>query len=209
MAFAFRTYWQPGINLKRVPPWLNPSVSGACSAADAKDITRQHALGYMPSTLARGQTWWSILETVTTASIQLFPRYEFRFPYLDKDLVNFLFAIPPEQIQRPGRRRSLMRQALKGIVPLIVLERRRKAFINCSPRVALQQASQSIRRDLPFSPTVKVHAVQPRQFEGALDSLVKGTNVQWMTGVSRTIAFDLWMKSMAGFVQQESMRFDP
>jgi asparagine synthetase B (glutamine-hydrolysing) len=51
-----------------------------------------------------------------------------RYPFLDKDLVNYLFSIPREQILRPGRRRSLMRRALANIVPHEVLERRRKAY---------------------------------------------------------------------------------
>jgi hypothetical protein len=37
--------------------------------------------------------------------------YEFLYPFLDLDLVNFLLRVPTNQLLRPGRRRSLMRRA--------------------------------------------------------------------------------------------------
>lgn len=40
-----------------------------------------------------------------------------RYPYLDRDLLEFAFAIPREQMVRVGHRRSLMKRALAGIVP--------------------------------------------------------------------------------------------
>ena len=71
-------------------------------------------------------------------------RREYRYPYLDWDLVEFLLCVPREQLVRPGRRRYMMRNALKGIVPAEVLERRRKAFITRSPLLALQSARERI-----------------------------------------------------------------
>jgi asparagine synthase (glutamine-hydrolysing) len=52
---------------------------------------------------------------------------EVRFPYLDRGLLEFMFAIPQEQIVRVGQRRSLMKRALVGIVPDEILNRKRKA----------------------------------------------------------------------------------
>jgi asparagine synthase (glutamine-hydrolysing) len=53
---------------------------------------------------------------------------EKRYPFLDRDLLEFLFNIPREQLVRPSERRSLLRRALRGIVPNEVLERSRKAY---------------------------------------------------------------------------------
>jgi asparagine synthase (glutamine-hydrolysing) len=49
-----------------------------------------------------------------------------RYPYLDRDLLEFTYAIPREQIVRVGQRRSLMRRAFVGIVPGEVLNRKKK-----------------------------------------------------------------------------------
>lgn len=63
--------------------------------------------------------------------------HEKRYPYLDRDLLAFLYAVPREQLVRPGQRRSLMRRALTGLVPSEVLQRKRKAFVSRSPFKAL------------------------------------------------------------------------
>jgi asparagine synthase (glutamine-hydrolysing) len=48
--------------------------------------------------------------------------------YYDRDLVQFLLAIPGEQLLRAYQRRSLMRRGLKGIVPDVVLTRKTKSI---------------------------------------------------------------------------------
>ncbi len=52
---------------------------------------------------------------------------EARYPYLDRGLLEFVYAIPREQLVRVGQRRSLMRRALAGIVPGEILNRKRYA----------------------------------------------------------------------------------
>jgi asparagine synthase (glutamine-hydrolysing) len=75
------------------------------------------------------------------------PRFTFAsqsgLPYYDRDLVQFLFAIPGEQILRPQQRRSLMRRGLKGIVPGVVLSRSTKWLGQREPaREMLDNAAQ-------------------------------------------------------------------
>ena len=65
------------------------------------------------------------------------PPYEKRYPYLDLGLLEFMFAVPREQLVRPTQRRSLMRRALVGIVPDEILNRKMKAFVARSPLVAI------------------------------------------------------------------------
>jgi asparagine synthase (glutamine-hydrolysing) len=59
---------------------------------------------------------------------------EVRYPYYDRDLLAFMYAIPREQIVRAGQRRSLMKRALVGIVPTELLNRKRKPFVALQPR---------------------------------------------------------------------------
>jgi asparagine synthase (glutamine-hydrolysing) len=51
---------------------------------------------------------------------------EVRYPYFDRTLLEFVYAIPCDQIVRVGQRRSLMKRALVGIVPNEVLNRRKR-----------------------------------------------------------------------------------
>lgn len=59
---------------------------------------------------------------------------EVRFPYLDRDFLEFMYAIPREQVVGVGKRRFLMKRALAGIVPTELLNRRRKAFVPEVPK---------------------------------------------------------------------------
>jgi asparagine synthetase B (glutamine-hydrolysing) len=56
-----------------------------------------------------------------------------RYPYLDRDLLEFAFAIPREQMVRVGQRRSLMKRALVGIVPDELLRKRKTAPASQDP----------------------------------------------------------------------------
>jgi len=51
---------------------------------------------------------------------------EIAFPYLDCDLVQFLMSIPGEIQSYDGVPRGLMRQAMRGIVPDAIVDRRSK-----------------------------------------------------------------------------------
>jgi len=42
---------------------------------------------------------------------------EARHPFLDRDLAEFLFAIPPEQVFQPGATKYILRKALDGLLP--------------------------------------------------------------------------------------------
>ena len=48
------------------------------------------------------------------------------YPFLDRDLVEFLLAIPIDQIQRPGQLRSIQRRALADILPPKIARRKSK-----------------------------------------------------------------------------------
>ena len=69
------------------------------------------------------------------------------YPYLDRDLLEFLYAIPREELIRPHERRSLMRRSLCGLVPEEILNRKRKAFIARAPVAALRTELDSVLRE--------------------------------------------------------------
>lgn len=51
---------------------------------------------------------------------------EFRFPALDLNLLSFLAAMPPELFVIDGKRRGMIRKAMRGIVPDLILDRNDK-----------------------------------------------------------------------------------
>jgi asparagine synthase (glutamine-hydrolysing) len=121
-------------------------------------------------------------------------RYEYRYPYLDRELVDFLFCVPREQLVRPGRRRSLMRRALKDIVPTEILERRRKANLVRGPLLSLQNARIQLEKLLVKSLAVEHGYIDPLQIQLACNLATSGKDIQWSMHFRRTIGFELWLE---------------
>jgi len=117
----------------RPPEWLDPSFVRRNRAALEGYVTRTAVLGPRPSFQDNLATLNALRRQVACFTLTPSVVYETRYPYLDRDLLDFLYAIPREQLVRPGQRRSLMRRALVGILPREVLERKRKAFVSRSP----------------------------------------------------------------------------
>jgi asparagine synthase (glutamine-hydrolysing) len=120
--------------------------------------------------------------------------YERRYPYLDRSLLEFLFAIPREQLVRPGRRRSLMRRALAGMVPTDILERRRKASISRAPRIAIHAAWPTLLETCRSPSRASRHIFDADALVAALDLARKGQDVP-MIQLIRTLAIQSWLRA--------------
>jgi asparagine synthase (glutamine-hydrolysing) len=77
-------------------------------------------------------------------------------------MLEFMYAIPREQIVRVGRRRSLMKRALIGIVPDELLNRRRTA-------VAPQESDRPISIEWPSTSEIGEHLVG--SYTGLMDAI--------------------------------------
>jgi asparagine synthase (glutamine-hydrolysing) len=86
--------------------------------------------GPLPSVQANALALDVLSRQLSCAVASTPPAHEWRYPFLDRDLVMFCSSIPREQMVRPGQRRSLMRRALAGLVPREILERKRKAYVS-------------------------------------------------------------------------------
>ncbi|HEY1730385.1 MAG TPA: asparagine synthase-related protein, partial [Terriglobales bacterium] len=123
------------------------------------------------------------------------PLYERRYPYLDRDLVEFLCAIPREQLLRPGQRRSLQRRAMKGIVPSEILHRRRKAYLARAPLAAA--SAQWCELDGLSSHLIssRLGIVIPERVSAALDRARNGLPVP-IIDLMRVFTIDRWLTSL-------------
>jgi asparagine synthase (glutamine-hydrolysing) len=121
--------------------------------------------------------------------------YEKRYPYLDRTFLEFMYAIPREQLVRPGQRRSLMRRSLVGIVPDQILNRKRKAFVARAPMsaIAAKWATLSaMSRDMVSNSR---GIVEPEGFREALEKTHHGQEVPIMALI-RTIGVEAWLRDL-------------
>jgi asparagine synthase (glutamine-hydrolysing) len=178
-----------------VPPWLSPSLRRICLRFGPYRESKYDPLRTLPSAINAGRVWWAMLETLPHATPQLLSCYEYRYPYLDRDLVDFLQCIPRDQLVRPGRRRCLMRRALQGIVPIEVLERKRKACLSRGPIAEFRRSQQKIERLFSNALSVEYGLVDRDKFLFAFRAELSG-DLRWIAQLTRTIGIELWLRSL-------------
>jgi asparagine synthase (glutamine-hydrolysing) len=189
-----RSYPRLPVAEKKIPPWISENLRIRFGALGEKE-KRPLTLGLLPSAIDKGMTWWNLLETLPHRFHALTARYEFRYPYLDRDLVDFLLRIPPNLLLRPGRRRFMMRRALRNIVPVNVLERRRKAYVSHGPLKLIPQNRRAIAQLFAEPLSANSGWILPQQFSVALDTLDTGSLSEWLAPVIRAINLELWLRS--------------
>ncbi len=113
----------------RPAPWLHPIFVNQNRTALQGYRNRVRLFGPLPSFQDNLSTLDALRRQLLCSALSSEQPYEKRYPYLDRGLLGFLYAVPREQLVRPGQRRSLMRRALVGIVPDYLLNRKRKAFV--------------------------------------------------------------------------------
>jgi asparagine synthase (glutamine-hydrolysing) len=186
-------------------PWLEPGFARRHRLALAGYDRRVRLFGPLPTLQENLSTLDALRRQLGVSVLPAGPVYEKRYPYLDRDLLEFLFAVPREQLLRPGRRRSLMRRALVGLVPEEVLERKRKAFVarrsatGISPEFHLfDQSSESM---ILSSLGIVDSAAFRQELERA--RLGRGTHPIAML---RTIGIEGWLRSIVG---RGLLKFEP
>ena len=175
------------------PPWVSGGIRKSAVSIHRNTQSQEQRFGFPPSRIENGLTWWRMLETLP----HLYPslsQLEYRYPFLDRDLVDFLHRIPREQLVRPGRRRSLMRRALAGIVPTEILERRRKASLIRGPLLSLERSERNIQRIFEASRLGALGLVDERCLKDALAIICKGTALKWWAAVIKAINLELWLQ---------------
>jgi len=127
------------------------------------------------------------------AAVSSDPRHEKRYPCLDRDLLEFLYAIPREQLVRPNQRRSLMRRALVDIVPNEVLNRKRKAFPTRGPVAALSEHWLRLGRLADHMVSDALGIVNPHALTEALQRACAGQEISTVS-LTRTLAVEGWLR---------------
>jgi asparagine synthase (glutamine-hydrolysing) len=123
------------------------------------------------------------------------PPFEKRYPYLDRDLLEFMFAIPREQLVRPTQRRSLMRRALVGIVPDEILNRKTKAFVARSPMVAILKDRAYFVEMTQNMLSSALGIVDSDRLLEVLQKVGRGEEVPMVT-LRRTLFLEGWLKDL-------------
>ena len=179
----------------RPAPWLHSNFIKHYRAALAGYPSRVKLFGALPSFQENMGTIEALRRQIACKAFPLEPHYEKRYPYLDRDLLEFMVCIPPEQLVRPTQRRSLMRRALVGIVPDEILNRKQKAFVLRSQRVVISRDWANFVQMTQDMVSSYIGIVDPKSFSDALQKARYGGEVP-MIALMRTIAIEGWLRNL-------------
>ena len=187
-----------GIPLHRRPaPWLRKSFTERYWGALTGYEPRLRVFGPLPSFQHNLSTLDALRRQLGCIGSASCPAYEKRYPYLDRSLLEFLFAIPRTQLLRAGQRRSLMRRALRGIVPEEVLNRHRKAFISRGPLEAIASESGRLADLSREMISVSLGIVDPVFFSQVPKRAAKGDEIP-VVSYLRTVYAEFWLREAKG-----------
>ena len=179
-----------------IPPlvWLRDEFANQHGAAMLPDPKRARIIGSLPSFQMSLKVLEILRRQLGCTPPECSSLCEKRYPYLDRDLLEFLFAIPREQLVRPGQRRSLMRRALVGIVPGEILDRRRKAFVVRGPINRIANYRSEILEFSRKSMMAALGIVDEDKFLRTLDAVRAGSEVA-IIPLLRAFALEQWLRN--------------
>jgi asparagine synthase (glutamine-hydrolysing) len=176
--------------------WLNPDFVKRNRAALAGYPSRVKLFGGLPSLQENTLTLEAVKRQIESDALSSEPVFEKRYPFLDRDFLEFLYSIPRDQIVRPGERRSLMRRALVGIVPPEILNRKRKAFVARTPLTSIVRDCHRLSEITKHMVCEALGFVSSEEFSKALEKTSQGSEVP-LVFLMRTLAVEAWLLKLA------------
>lgn len=178
------------------PAWLCPGFLREHPRAVRGYPRRTHLFGPRPSFQESMGTIDALRRQLLSFPLSPEPAYHKSYPYLDRDLLQFLFSVPPDQLLRPGQRRSLMRRALAGIVPHELLHRKRKAFVIRGPLTAIASQFASLAAMTQEMVGGSLGIVDPRALAATLNDVRSG-GVVAVPSLMRVFGIERWLRNAA------------
>lgn len=177
-------------------PWLTPQFARRHQKALGTSVSRFRWRGPLPSFQENLRALDGLRRQIACAELPPAPFCEKRYPFLDRDLLDFLFNVPREQLVRPNERRSLLRRALRGIVPDVVLDRPRKAFVATSH---LKAVATDWRRVLHLTEMMVLESsntIDSQLLRATLEQARHGEDVPMLPAM-RALRLEWWMQDAA------------
>lgn len=177
----------------KVEPWVGRAFASKQKMAVRQLEATEGSWLWLPSVR-------DSLQTISTLGRQMtFIRPslpEKRYPYLDQTLVEFLIAVPTEQLLRLGERRSLMRRALADLLPHEITGRRSKATGGRCFTITLEKRWSDLKPILDSLLISRLGYVRREPFCEALEELKRGLLSPYFLRLMKALSCELWLRDL-------------
>ena len=178
-----------------VEPWIDEQFVKRHTHSQGL-IGADKVIGFsLPSFRALASTVMAISQSMAKRECSAVAHEEVRYPYLDQPLVEFVLSIPPTQLLRPGERRSLMRRALRGIVPQEVLTRRTKQVSARTPLLALANSFGDLQSLFDDPVSARLGYIKTAGVQDVLRAVQMGKPVH-LQHLFRAISLEIWLRGV-------------
>jgi asparagine synthase (glutamine-hydrolysing) len=180
-----------------VPSWLNASWF------------RKHGVGWNTPNQADGKEGLkhSLYRTLTETSLPQLLRsedhnsmafsIESRVPFLTPGLAKFLFTLPEHYIiTSHGTSKAIFRQAMRGIVPDVILDRTDKLGFSMPEKNWLLSIRPYVECVLNSQTATQIHAINTKEIQGQWQQMVNGSR-QLDSRVWRWMNLILWAEKFS------------
>jgi asparagine synthase (glutamine-hydrolysing) len=141
VANRFLRWHPPDVNLR---PWITNCARRYVTGTGRSQALRVNTSIGRPSLRVRVQAVRALYALISAGYFQEYYGIYFSHPLAHQQLIDFVLSLPIDQLARPGEDRSLMRRAMRGLLPERVRTRKSKGSIDEMFCRALEREQQSI-----------------------------------------------------------------
>ena len=116
-------------------------------------------------------------------------------PLADRPLIEFMLSIPPAEVCRPGQPRRMMRRALAGILPEMVLQRKSKAAFGGIYDQCLAPMAADMVAHPGLIQSVEMGYLDRASLLDRLDKFQRGLDCN-LPQLRVVILFEFWLRSL-------------
>ena len=181
--------------MKRVPSWFNSDFVERMKLRE-NEIPPADPFGFrLPSGRDRSISYLSVIKNVAPCHRRELTCMDSSNPFMYRPLIEFMQAIPFEQLLRPGENRSLMRRALRDVLPERIAHRKTKGIPREGLYRAVSRESKTLR-ELFTDPRVCAYGyVDHAPLLAAIDRARNGMEL-FAGALLTTISLELWLRAL-------------
>ena len=188
------------LNRKKYPDWFSKELR---QRARLRHLNRKPVKKEFPSVHARAlyeeaRRGHPVLSMEWENKVANMFGLEIAFPFLDRELLSFLAAIPGPVMSYQGVPKSILRKAMQGLMPQSIVERRWKADMSHLVNEGMQKDYPELIRQLKRGRIEKYGYVDVAGLQNQIKKLeqgMSGDNCETAWLLTDLIGIELWLET--------------